>query len=368
MRRTWIIADDLTGAADAGAHFAGRNEQVILDLDPGAQGHPPASVQVIDTDTREATPAVSAGRMTAFGGQIGPDDLVLKKIDSLLRGNITPELGILRNRMPNRLLLVAPAVPALGRTTTNGYVRARNAEAVCTDQHIAPHIPAPNLHHVSPGDVPRAIRIANAEDALICDAETDEDLDAVVRAAMEAGLPVLWAGAAGLAAALARRLNPPPNQHRTTKPPTATKFLTVVGSHSQMALDQARALAAAGHLAIELTAGRHEELPRGTRVVSLTGAIDPRRREQTARTLGEICREAVRAADVLVLSGGATARAVLTAAGITALELLGDIEPGIVLSRPRGAAGPAHVITKSGSFGDEQSLVRLVAAIMKGQP
>jgi uncharacterized protein YgbK (DUF1537 family) len=311
---------------------------------------------------------VSAGRMAPFGGQIGPDDLVLKKIDSLLRGNITPELRILRNHMPNRPVVVAPAVPALGRTTANGHVQARDRQAVPANQRIAPHIPARNLHHVRPGDVAHAIQIAHAEDALICDAETDDDLDTVVGAVLEAGLPVLWAGAAGLAAALARRLNPPPNQQRTTKPPTATKFLTVIGSHSQMALDQARALAAAGHPAIELTAGRHEELPRGTRVVSLTGAIDPRRREQTARTLAEICREAVRAADVLVLSGGATARAVLTAAGITALELLGEIEPGIVLSRPRGAAGPAHVITKSGSFGDELSLVRLVATITKGQP
>jgi uncharacterized protein YgbK (DUF1537 family) len=366
MRRTWIIADDLTGAADAGAHFAGRNEHVILGLDPDAQAHPAASVQVIDTDTREADPTVVAGRLTAAVGGIGSNDHVVKKIDSLLRGNILPELRILRTKVPDRLVVAAPAVPALGRTTTDGRVRAGNAQAVPADPRIARHIPARRRHHVRPGGVSSVVWKAHTADALICDADTDADLDAVVRAVLDAGRPVLWVGAAGLAASLAR--SPGPIDQARTEPPGATNVLVVIGSHSRMGLAQAEAMATAGHPAVQLTPGRRAELPEGARVISLTGDVDPGRHEHAARTLGEICREAVREADVLILSGGATARAVLTTAGITALELVGEIEPGIVLSRPRGAAGPAHVITKSGSFGDEQSLVRLVAAITKGQP
>jgi uncharacterized protein YgbK (DUF1537 family) len=367
MRRTWIIADDLTGAADSGAHFAGRNEQVILGLDPHSPARPTASVQIIDTDTREAGPTVVAGRMAAAVGRIGSNDHVFKKIDSFLRGNISSELRILRTRMPDRLVVAAPAVPALGRTTTHGEMRAGDPRAVPGDPRVARHIPARRRHHVRPGDVSSVLRKAHTEDALICDADTDDDLDAVVRAVLEAGRPVLWVGAAGLAGSLARGPHPM-DQGGRTEPPGATDVLVVIGSHSRMGLAQAKAMAMAGHPAAVLSPGRVAELPKGTRVVSLTGEVDPGRHGHAARTLGEICREAARAADVLVLSGGATARAVLTAAGITGLELLGEIEPGIVLSRPCCAAGPAHVITKSGSFGDEQSLVRLVAAITKGQP
>jgi uncharacterized protein YgbK (DUF1537 family) len=371
MRRTWIIADDLTGAADSGVPFARPAGDVILDLEPDSPtASPTGAVQVIDTDTREADPAVVTGRMAAVAGRIGPDDLVLKKIDSLMRGHIDRELRILRKALPDRLLVIAPAVPALGRTIAAGHLRFGAAGAAI---RIADHIPARNPLHAGPRDAATAVRtaLATGADAVICDAETDDDLAALVRGALTTGVPLLWVGAAGLAAALARSAGRGPSATRT---PAATDVLVVVGSHSRMGLAQVKALAEAGHPAVEFTPADliDGELPSGagTRVVSLNGDVDPDLRRHAATTLGEICAPAVRHAEVVILSGGATARAVLTAAGIGALHLRGELGPGIVLSRPHGTDRPMHVITKSGSFGDEHSLVRLVAAVTasKGQP
>ena len=158
-------------------------------------------------------------------------------------------------------------------------------------------------------------------------------------------------------------------------------MLVVVGSHSAIGQAQARALAATGIPAVEYRAadlvamtetelaGALPDRP-GSTVVSLTGDVDPDLRERAAAALAAICAPAVRSAGVVVLSGGATARAVLTAAGVTSLRLLGELAPGAVLSRPNGTAHSTHVITKSGSFGDDHTLVRLVAAITasKGRP
>ena len=382
MRRTWIIADDLTGAADSGSPFARAGDDVILDLEPDAPassakaGLEKASrVQVIDTDTRDADPDVVAGRLAAVAERIGPDDLVLKKIDSLMRGHIDLELRILRKALPDRLLVIAPAVPRLGRTTGAGHVRTGPAGPAI---RIADHIPAHRLHHAGPraaGTAGRPARETGA-DAVICDADTDADLAALVRGALTTGVPVLWVGAAGLAAALARNAG---RESSATEPPAAADVLVIVGSHSRMGLAQVKALAEAGHPVTGLTsADLIDRKPlsgagtagAGTRVVSLAGDVDPDLRRHTAAMLGAICAPAVRRADVVVLSGGATARAVLTAAGVGALRLRGELGPGIVLSRPYGIDRPLHVITKSGRFGDERTLVRLVAAVIaaKGQP
>jgi D-threonate/D-erythronate kinase len=60
---------------------------------------------------------------------------------------------------------------------------------------------------------------------------------------------------------------------------------------------------------------------------------------------------------LLVLSGGATAQVVLEQLGTSVLDLLGEALPGLPVAR----AGRLTVATKSGGFGEADSLVRLLA-------
>ena len=58
----------------------------------------------------------------------------------------------------------------------------------------------------------------------------------------------------------------------------------------------------------------------------------------------------------LVLTGGETARAVLTTAGVSRLVVTGELEPGVV--RAHVPELDLDVVTKAGAFGDPDALVR----------
>jgi 4-hydroxythreonine-4-phosphate dehydrogenase len=79
-----------------------------------------------------------------------------------------------------------------------------------------------------------------------------------------------------------------------------------------------------------------------------------------ARLLAEVAAAALPETGTLVATGGETARAVLTHAGVTRLLVLGEVEPGIVRSRVPEL--DLDVVTKAGAFGDADALFRCLTA------
>ncbi|HEY4457039.1 MAG TPA: four-carbon acid sugar kinase family protein [Pseudonocardiaceae bacterium] len=351
----WIVADDLTGAADSGVAFAGAGP-VRLDLGNGLST---ARVRVVDTDTREADVDTAARAIGAALARVQPGDEVFKKIDSLLRGQIAAELRVVRKMFPARKLIVAPAVPTLGRTG----MASRLATAL-------------GAREIGLDEIRSASLSLAAQPILVCDAETDADLDAIVAAGRQLDPQPIWVGAAGLASALGRTYARPDQ----AAVPRCARVLIIAGSHSEPGIDQVDAAAKAGVRWVGLAAAelvamspaRMAELGRelvalarvDSLLVSLTGVVDHDLRPPAAAALGRVCAPAALASECLLLSGGATARAVLTAARTTSLRLLGELEPGVVLTSTDPPTRPgSHVITKSGSFGDRFTLVRLVDTI-----
>ena len=101
-----IIADDLTGACDAGALFAGRGPVGVFVAPelPGARW--PAAA--VDCETRALSPADAAARVRRaatglearlHGGRI------FKKIDSTFRGPVAAELDALMDAAAYQKLL-----------------------------------------------------------------------------------------------------------------------------------------------------------------------------------------------------------------------------------------------------------------------
>jgi 4-hydroxythreonine-4-phosphate dehydrogenase len=78
-----------------------------------------------------------------------------------------------------------------------------------------------------------------------------------------------------------------------------------------------------------------------------------------ARRLAAAAVGALDRAGTLVLTGGETARAVLGAAGVTRLVVLGEVAPGVVRSHapPLGL----DVVTKAGAFGGPDTLLRCLS-------
>jgi D-threonate/D-erythronate kinase len=397
-RQLLVIADDLTGGADAGVRFALAGLPTRLLIDPAAAGPDGdlAGALVVDTDSRQLPPEVARRAVRTAAGMVSAGHL-FKKVDSLLRGPLAAELAGLRDALPGTLVVLAPALPAAGRTTVDGVqhldgtalhdTSAWTAETRPPARDIAAQLAPLELTRIGLAEV-RDRRLAMAIDAaatpiVLCDAATDADLAAIVHAGLAARRPICWAGTAGLAGALAGALTlaAPPAAGGTVAELAGTSrdaaggpYLAVVGSAAPAALAQAEELASRGAQLLsipaeeviaggDLAARISRTAARADTVVRVEGGVDPAAAGRVAAALAAVTAPAAAHARLLVLTGGATARAVLTGAGVSSLWLLAEPEPGVVVS-----AEPATgrlVITKAGSFGGRDALSRAVAAVRR---
>lgn len=395
MIRIAVIADDLSGAVESAAPFLLRTTRIVVTL-TARSGSPPelhrgADVQVLDTDSRELTAAASADRAAAPAAAVIDVPVVVKKIDSLLRGNVAAELQALRVTRPH--LIVAPALPATGRTVRDGRVwvgdrllhetdvwRAEAGDRPLTVAHALYPIPTVVVSLATvrgPGLAARLHEILVAGTVPVCDAFADDDLDRIVAAGVGLDRPVL-VGSAGIAAAVARHLPPSDGGVPTPPAPRSGALLVVVGSAAPVIGDQLTALTAHGAQTVvlhpaELFAAADDEAalvrltarvdgaaaPVVVVTVDATAAVDPAQARGIARALSVAVSGAAARAAGLVLTGGETARAVLDRIGVTELRPLGQVHHGAVVSVDDAGR---LIVTRPGSFGGPTSLVQMVTA------
>src|SRR5690349_10534919 len=125
-----LIADDLTGACDAGAQFAGRGPVPVFVAPASPESE--WQVAVVDTESRGLAPDDAAdlvrGAAKRVEGQLS-GRLLFKKIDSTLRGPIAAELDALLDASGRRTALVCPAFPGQHRIVVNGILLVNGARA-----------------------------------------------------------------------------------------------------------------------------------------------------------------------------------------------------------------------------------------------
>ena len=376
-----IIADDLTGAADAAAAYGPSNtSSVILDVDGT---WPEAEILSINTESRYLAAEEAALAVTsAVRRALGQDRRVFKKIDSLLRGNVGAEVaatlaGIAQGHGKG-LAIVAPAFPATGRTTRGGIVHVGGvqntagsfggdvsgaladggltAEAAAGTSGRTPEELAAHLRDVQERGI----------DAVVLDASSDQDLKVIAAAAELLEFPALLVGSGGLAGHIAAREEG--TGARNAQVRRISRTLTVIGSYSSLARQQTEALVAAGaelisldHSALEEPAVARQVAEAMTRNdVVLTpdpmGTIDKSQALVVAEALARATAAGIGHCDALVMTGGETATAVLKALGAGSFTVLGEIEPGVVMSL---LPEPLPLlVTKAGAFGDAGTLAR----------
>ncbi len=135
MKKTLgVIADDLSGAMDTGVQILkkGIGAGVIFDAVYLDKMSKMADVIVVDTESRNID-VKSAYQKVGICVDVLRDkgiNLIYKKIDSTLRGNIGGELSAVLDSGIADIVLAAPALPFNGRTTINGihYVNGRKLE------------------------------------------------------------------------------------------------------------------------------------------------------------------------------------------------------------------------------------------------
>jgi uncharacterized protein YgbK (DUF1537 family) len=335
VARYAIIADDLTGALDAGAGFAAAGLRSALPFSGEPVDVPHADVVLVNTATREggAADAYARTREAAERLKAAGIERVYKKIDSVLRGHPGSELAAVLDVYRGRAL-VAPAFPAQGRVTRDGVQYA----------HGAPVEPFA-------GFVRDALESA-ATRAEVRDAESDADLEQIAMSAAGNATYRVWCGTAGLAkhAPAALRLVP-----RETVPglPVAQRALVFAGTGHPVTNTQLDALRVAALLGVE---------------VLVEGRVYWSRGEPPARVY-EALERAARGVDLastpaLVMTGGETAQIVCRALGARSIEVVAEALPGIPLGllNVDGRALPAA--TKSGGFGAPDALVRVCERLL----
>ncbi len=104
-----IVADDFTGANDAGVSLAQVGHTVDVAFEMPYRGD--ASVWVINSDSRAMDPKLAAMKITSLMSHLplaNNPPLVIKKIDSTLRGNIGAEIEALMKACGITGAVVAP--------------------------------------------------------------------------------------------------------------------------------------------------------------------------------------------------------------------------------------------------------------------
>ena len=106
MKRLLVIADDFTGALDTGVQFAkeGIPAKVTDDRNSDlAELFSQAQVVVVDTESRHLSPEAARREVAQVIQRVSAAkvDIIYKKTDSALRGNVGAELSALLERYPD---------------------------------------------------------------------------------------------------------------------------------------------------------------------------------------------------------------------------------------------------------------------------
>lgn len=392
-RQVLALADDLSGAAETAAALRLPARIVLGPVRGPAATAPPGAGRalIVDLDTRQRDADEAARIVREAVRGAGPGTVLLKKTDSLLRGNLAAETAAYAEGAAG--LVIAPALPAAGRTVRDGIVHLRGQPLHDTDAWRAETRPAPRSVAAALDGTPTAVvtltavrtplpelterlrALVEAGLTPVCDTESDADLDTIAAAALRLGPGVRLMGTGGLAAL--GRLRPGTDGPSPAPVPGGVlPLLVVVGTAEPGAVAQIAQLTAAGarHIALpaELLARTAEPVPLtagpddAITVVSVEGSqgIRPGSARQVVAGLARTVAAVPYSAD-LVLTGGETARRVLDALGVTELLPVGEIHHGAVHSRtPDGRS----VVTRPGSYGDSGSLLRIARALRPYQP
>jgi D-threonate/D-erythronate kinase len=391
-----IIADDLTGGLDTGVAFAARGWRTALRF-PGARREAsgvskdsrPHACVVWDTETREVNEdtARRVVREACAEASASGTRRVYKKIDSTLRGPWLAELREVWKARAALTTVLCLAFPAVGRTVVDGEVRVHGrllAEAGFSGTGRLRELLLERWCGRIVSLSTSQLRDAPLADPgrepwlLLADAETDADLDLLVRRLHEQGLDHLLCGAGGLAAAWARLLIPDPPPLPPLEP-VAGLIWVLAGSQHPATRAQMEALSRMPGAHVEWfsaedhdAARRLRELPAAT-VMGLGLAAG---REGLATSFrdwatnfisaaGEAARE--RGVAAFVATGGETAALLLRALGVSALEIDRELLPGIPLCRMAdGLCASTPLVTKAGGFGEPDALVGAISVVRTG--
>lgn len=395
MDRHLIIADDFTGAADTGVQLRRRGLAANVVFAgkklPAGEG-----CTVIDTESRSIPPdvAASAVRLACAGLDFGSYKYVIKKVDSTLRGNIAVEVAALDSCYKSDLVVFAPALPALGRTTQNGVHCLNGVPLSKTELANDPKNPVAedNINRILAGAYEEPVRHISLEEVrggfslsgarvFTFDAVTDEDMRIIIAAAKASSRRTLYVGTAAMAdniMSLESALPPVLGVIASVSDVTSVQVREAVSAgiraivipfHKILSKDKTRA-EYAREAVQSLKDGNDTMLVSSSTLDRAELDADSVERERLGMTMadasnfvrsemGALAAEvlAESAASGIFVTGGDTALGLLDALVADGSEILSEVSVGIPMMRLIGGkASGIKMVTKAGAFGASDAI------------
>ncbi len=395
--RYLVIADDFTGANDTGVQICRRGLPVSVVFSSDGVKEDDCSY-VIDTESRALSREKAQEKLAR---QLASVDFfsfhhVIKKVDSTLRGNIGVEIAATQAAMNADLVLFAPALPALGRTTENAVHMLNHVPITQTEMARDPKTPVrqDNIQIILQEAFSQPVKHIGLQEiesgnidfsgATICsaDATSNRHLEILVQAALQTGRRILWCGTAAIAdvlLGLERNISPALAVIASLSEVTNQQLLWAQKQGAalvrvpidQLILEQVTPREIAAQAVDFLKAGKDVLLASASSVDRKTGLANADRAasekgmalEQvsfyTQDRMGQIARlvlEQFRPSGVF-LTGGDTAISFMRALEASGSMIQTEILVGIPMMRLRG--GPwdgLKIITKAGAFGREDAI------------
>jgi uncharacterized protein YgbK (DUF1537 family) len=236
-----VIADDLTGAAELGAVGLrhGLRAEIVRNGKPSGE----TDLVCVDTDSRSQNP-VEAGRRAAAAAKMlrqAGAKWIYKKVDSVLRGQVTAEVEAVMRQLKLGRALLLPANPSLGRTIKAGQYFVRGRLIHKTEFARDPEFPRRSSQILQMLKVPEkfSMRVGNCdrllsdETIVVGEAETTADVQSWTASCNPQMLP---AGGSEFFNALLNGENLiSPNGHETSLTEISGRKFFVVGTATDAA-------------------------------------------------------------------------------------------------------------------------------------
>lgn len=408
MVKLLILTDDFTGALDTGVQFSekGIPTQVVVSK-KWPRIDTECEVLVIDVETRH----VSKENAYKIVYEICKEALnqkisyIYKKTDSALRGNIGCEIQAVQDAYEGKKIVFLPAFPKMHRIVKKGILYI---DEVPVTESVFGQDPFEPVQYDEVEEILRTTGYRNKvlnisekqynlekekADLLLFDTETENELHDIAKVVkMECEVSV-FAGCAGFAAELPEILNLKAGKTREYK--TKANLIVICGSvnpitRSQLSYAEKRGITKINLRPEEKMVKSYWDSKEGkekiAQIVGNKGAhfiIDGNDKEgsndtimyvraknydtqemrvRVSQTLGYLTKRLIDEGmdGTFLITGGDTLLGFMDTIGCNGLEPVKEICPGCVLARLEYKNRDFYIITKSGGFGQETLIEKLI--------
>ena len=420
----YVIADDLTGANDTGVQFTKKGYNTIVSvLDEQSTIIIPDNLDVfvMDTETRELESKTARKRLKSILEKINinKEDVVYKKVDSTLRGNMGDEIEEIMIILNRDICIFSPSYPSYQRITIGGYLVVDQKPLSLSEYSYDNSTQVENsfipfllkkqtdfpvgqidLKDVAKGQKTILSKInelyQKGNKIIVIDSTNEEHLKDIFASSLKLDRPVLFSGSAGLANHFPN-INNKNEDLKIKIENNKGPVIVVAGSRNSIMEDQVnylknrlnftelkidleqvfsnkdRILDNYAAECIKAIKGNHDlvihtgaiynEEKLINKKLMLKYNIGFRELEIKIKTfLGELTSKIIKNSYVrnLILTGGDVALGVCKELGIYNMNILDELLPGIPLAIANYKNYNLNIVTKAGGFGKEDALYNLI--------